>query len=293
MSCNSPLLARRCPDGSLQILNRDKWSIFEAESYFGKRNIFFIPCGKCSGCRLAKRKEYAIRCAMEAKSYGDNVSFITLTYDDEHNKGYLVKRDLQGFLRKLRRLGYKIRYFACGEYGGLTLRPHYHVVIFGYFPKDAKLFNESSTGFPVFRSSEVESVWKYGFVTIQHFTAECAGYVAGYVQKKIGDDKSFLLMSKKPGLGYQYMVDHAHTLVNDDFVCDDFGNIKKAKSPRYFDRVAEKLGIDMTYTKEKRLEAMEISQAGEMMQYGVEREVLLKRKAEVNDKKERKLVRQL
>ncbi len=74
---------------------------------------------------------------------------MTLTYDDEHlpindyvdsdgvihGKPTLRKRDVQLFLKRLRK-NYKydnhIKYFCCGEYGGKTFRPHYHLIIFGF-----------------------------------------------------------------------------------------------------------------------------------------------------------------
>lgn len=293
MSCTNPYLAHRLADGSIKFLNRDEWSIARAEYYFGKDNVFFIPCGKCSACRLQKRKEYAVRCAMEAKSYGDQVSFITLTYDDEHLKSYLVKRDLIYFIKKVRNKGFKVRYFGCGEYGATTKRPHYHLILFGFLPNDLKLLNKSASGQPLFTSKVVSDLWKKGFCTVQHFSPEVAGYVAGYVNKKLGLEDGFLVMSKKPGLGYQYMFDNLSKFQDFDFVCDDFGNIKKVHSPRYFDKICERLGIDLTMTKQKRLEAICLANQSEMYQSGLERESLLRKKQEESERKERKLVRKL
>ena len=98
-----------------------------------------IPCGKCDGCRLDYARQWADRCMLEAK-YHDKNSFITLTYNDDNipvaeNGNYtLVKKDFQDFMKRLREsIGdVKIRYYACGEYGSKSLRPHYHAIIFGY-----------------------------------------------------------------------------------------------------------------------------------------------------------------
>ena len=69
--------------------------------------------------------------------------FVTLTYNDENlpKDNTLVKEDLQKFWKDLRYRIFpeKIRYFASGEYGDETQRPHYHAVIFNYFPDDAEL----------------------------------------------------------------------------------------------------------------------------------------------------------
>lgn len=98
-----------------------------------------IPCGRCIGCRLQRRKSWADRAVQELQ-YHDSNLFITLTYNDEnlpHNKAYdddgkiimtetLNMKDLQDFWKRLRNYmyekGVKIRYFACGEYGENTFR---------------------------------------------------------------------------------------------------------------------------------------------------------------------------
>ena len=285
MSCSNPLLAWKNPDtGLLQILSRERWKIAEAEKYFGKDNVFLLPCGHCSSCLIAKRKEYAVRCAMEAKSHSYSC-FVTLTYDDAHCPSKLIKRDLQYFIKKLRNRGHKLRYFGCGEYGGQTARPHYHIILFGYFPDDLKPFTKSPSGVMLFTSKEVSEVWSKGFVTIQDFDPYAAGYVAGYTTKKIGKDDGFLLMSKKPGLGREYMEKNAEKIQDFDFVVDDFGSIKKVKAPRYFDRVAESLHLDLTYSKAKRLEAISLSNAGEMYGSGLGKEALLIRNKKIDDER--------
>ena len=42
-----------------------------------------VPCGRCIGCRIAKRKEWSLRMLHEL-TYHPQSSFITLTYDDYH-----------------------------------------------------------------------------------------------------------------------------------------------------------------------------------------------------------------
>ena len=85
-----------------------------------------LPCGKCIDCRIKYSKAWADRCMLEA-SYYDSNYFITLTYDDAHlpfssydDNGVikqaptLALRDFQLFLKRLRKQGYKFRYFMCG-----------------------------------------------------------------------------------------------------------------------------------------------------------------------------------
>ena len=40
-----------------------------------------LPCGRCVGCRMAKSKEWAIRCVHESSLHKSS-AFVTLTYDD-------------------------------------------------------------------------------------------------------------------------------------------------------------------------------------------------------------------
>ena len=89
-------------------------------------------------------RRVAIRSVHEAQMHKDNL-FVTLTYRPSSlpQGGTLVKKDLQGFLNRLRgrmkTLAKKrgvpfkpLRYLCCGEYGKKDLRPHYHLIIYAY-----------------------------------------------------------------------------------------------------------------------------------------------------------------
>ena len=75
--------------------------------------------------------------------------FCTFTYDDDHvPRSYypdpetgeaipsltLCKRDFQLLMKRIRRRfpDDHIRFFACGEYGSQTFRPHYHAIVFDF-----------------------------------------------------------------------------------------------------------------------------------------------------------------
>jgi hypothetical protein len=100
----------------------------------GSPQGLYVPCGKCIACRIARTREWTVR-IMHEMSCHDNAVFATLTYDDDHlpPDRSISKDELQRFIKRLRKeLGdRKIRYFACGEYGETTNRPHYHAIIFG------------------------------------------------------------------------------------------------------------------------------------------------------------------
>ena len=95
-----------------------------------------VPCGKCLSCRIAKRREWTMRLWHELPYHQSSI-FLTLTYDDDNlpPNASLSKSDLQKFFKRLRKdLSYvdrKIKYFAAGEYGPKTNRPHYHAIVFG------------------------------------------------------------------------------------------------------------------------------------------------------------------
>lgn len=95
-----------------------------------------VPCGKCLYCRSQKRREWALRLTHEL-SYWPQSSFLTLTYSDSflpigpYAWPTLRKDDLQRFFKRLRKRITPVRYFACGEYGDNTQRPHYHLIMYG------------------------------------------------------------------------------------------------------------------------------------------------------------------
>jgi len=148
----------------------------------------------------------------EAQMHRHN-SFVTLTYNDENNPTTLVKRDVQLFLKRLRKALSKgahdgpsspylytpsetadrpragqARYYYAGEYGSKNLRPHYHVCLFGVDFADKKYLAKSPAGEKLYRSPTLETLWKKGFSSIGNITFESAAYVARYVMKKITGD---------------------------------------------------------------------------------------------------------
>lgn len=143
---------------------------------------------------------------LEAK-YHSQTCCVSLTYADPFLPvdGQLRKRDLQLFIKSLReRLApRRIRYFGCGEYGEENLRPHYHVIIFGFVPDDLRDRFWSGKSWQYF-SDFLAKIWQRGRVTVSELTYRAAFYTAKYMQKFISDDfavKPFLLMSRRPGIG--------------------------------------------------------------------------------------------
>lgn len=166
---------------------------------------------------------------LEAAQHGDN-AFLTLTYDDDHlpRPASLDPRHVRDFLKRLRRSiePLKVRYFAVGEYGDQSERPHYHLALFGY-PKC--LFGNSRYNLrrPNCCSvcDRVRDVWGKGHVFLGDLSHESAAYIAGYVTKKMtGKDDArlngrypeFARMSLRPGIGQSAMHEVADVLLRYD-----------------------------------------------------------------------------
>lgn len=243
MACNSPIYAldlgiKENGKRNLKILPRrmDLYSQKQLEARYGKNSIIPLPCGKCLACKLSKAREWAVRCVLEASEHDENC-FITLTYSDEHLPGdHLLHREhIQNFLKRLRKV-HQVRYFGCGEYGPNSElkpygRPHYHLIIFGWFPGDWK--NGSS--------KEIEKFWPYGFNTVDDCNFRTCNYVARYTTKKLygsKTDDSFIMMSTDPGIGRTW-IDKHFEVFNYDSVYGSFGTSKVSNIPRYFEKVFE------------------------------------------------------
>lgn len=234
--------------------------------------IISIPCGKCIGCRLEYSRVWADRCMLEAKYHKDNI-FLTLTYEDrflpECLEGSQVhplrKRDLQLFIKRLRSYfsEQKIRYYACGEYSP-KMRPHYHLIIFGLRLEDLKLHHrDPKTNYLYYVSESISKLWTYGFHIITDVTWETCAYTARYVMKKqvginssIYDDLNyppeFTLMSRKPGIAYDFFKDNPSIVVRDFYLSTNTGS-KRIRSNRYFDKLFDiEYHDDMDYIKDSR-----------------------------------------
>lgn len=253
-----------------------------------------IPCGKCIGCRLEYSKQWANRCLLE-NEYHDDSYFVTLTYDEQHvPRTYypdpetgealpaltLRKRDFQLFMKRLRKqTGQELRYFAAGEYGSKTMRPHYHAIIFGLKLDDLTIVNTSKLGYNYYTSEVVLRAWScsdgkgnyvpLGMIVVAPVTWETCAYTARYTAKKNGTQGSeyfermnleppFVLMSRRPGIGAQWYADHDN-LFDSAFinVATDTGG-RKFRPPKYFYRLLEKDNPQYAeYLKQKRKELMD------------------------------------
>lgn len=170
------------------------------------RDFVEIPCGRCPGCIEDRANDWAARCVLEMEKTDKPSHFLTLTFDNDQVLKHpeVSKRDLQLFFKRLRKhTGQAFRYLACGEYGSRTKRPHYHAILFGLDLDDLKPFGPNG----ICTSQTVSKAWPFGFITVQPADFGTCKYVAGYLCKQapINDGRSspFLLMSRRPGLGFE------------------------------------------------------------------------------------------
>lgn len=241
MACYHPMPAVRLENGEVSMHSRDR----------ERGTPLQLPCGSCIGCRADLKLAWSVRCQHEAQCHEESC-VLTLTYDEDHlpTLAQLQPRHLQLFLKKLRKHyhGRKLRFFAVGEYGDTTARPHYHMLVYGLWPVDAERFGE------YFKSATIDQIWSYGHVTIDRLTPQSCSYVAGYSLKKIKQrdrrdpvelidpvtgecvpyQPPFLRMSNRPGIGALWFAKYGNDLKRGYL---PHGG-KRLRMPRYY---AEKL----------------------------------------------------
>ena len=264
MSCFHPLYGYKSSSG--------KWL---SEQTYHKQEPMTIPCGQCTGCRSEYSRQWALRNMHEASLYKNNC-FITLTYDKKNlpQNNSLDKKAFPKFIRSLRKRNKRdkknqIRYYACGEYGDDFGRPHYHAILFNYYPDDTVHLKKQ-----LYTSKSLSDAWgNKGHVSVGNVTFQSAAYVSNYVQKKINGkqkldhytntdtgewrEPEFSLMSRKDGIGklwfdkyykdiYQTGKDGLHM------------NGKFMKPPKYYDtKYKEDFPEFMEILKNNRIEKFE------------------------------------
>lgn len=173
-------------------------SIFTKRPSCAYREIW-LPCSTCPGCLQDRALAWSIRSYQESQLHIKN-SFITLTYSDDNlpSDGKISVDALQKFFKRVRKK-YSIRYLACGEYGSQTRRPHYHALIFGHDFRHLMQQEVDANG--SYTSPDLEQFWPFGHNVVAPVSMSTCCYVAGYVNKKQGDEDTFRLSSRRPPIG--------------------------------------------------------------------------------------------
>lgn len=248
MACTRPLKGYKAPGGKISFSPRTGYTDLPSVR---------VKCGQCLGCRLERKRAWAIRAVHESQMHRSSC-FLTLTYDNKHlpKDRSVDVRHWQLFAKKLRRKKGPFRFLHCGEYGEKNQRPHYHACIFGHdFHEDRTMHKKE--GHPLWISEELGELWGNGFSTIGTLTFDSAAYVAGYcVKKSTGKqakdaytrlDKEtgelwevkpdYATMSRRPGLGYEWYQKFKADVYPEDVVIQK-GQV--FRPPAYYDTLLEK-----------------------------------------------------
>ncbi len=194
-----------------------------------------VNCGRCVPCLRKKQVDWCFRLNKELLA-SSSACFLTLTYNENQcpwaEGGFsLLRSDFQKFMKRLRKHAgtTKLKYYACGEYGSKTERPHYHAIMFN-LPRPFEKY--------------IQKAWKLGHIHVGTVTEASIFYTTKYALKGLrrknpwdydqrGREPEFQLMSN--GLGVSYVkneiIDYLKT--NGTKLLTVQGGAKK-KLPRYY-----------------------------------------------------------
>lgn len=250
---------------------------YTIEEFKKNGNGILIPCGKCIGCRLDYSRKWADRMMLELETnrkavfltltyntdallgkdiFGkDREVLVSEFYNDGTPKyATLSKRDAQLFMKRLRKEfgNVSVRFYLAGEYGDKNYRPHLHCILFGIDIDsigDCVLHGYNGLNQPYYISKRMYKVWRNGNVLVCPVSWNTCAYVSRYVTKKINgmlfDEKyafrnviqEFALMSRNPGLGYDYLRLHPNCLDYSSINLTTSEGGKKIEIPQYYLRI--------------------------------------------------------
>lgn len=226
-----------------------------------------VPCGKCVLCRDKKTRDWQFRALCESVTSENSTYFVTLTYNPKFYPSHGVHIEaIQLFMKRLRiklsRLGidHDIKYFAVGEYGTHSKRPHYHLLLWNFpdnekthFPTLTSVLHFIEECWSVYARDE-SGKWIYssgshtpdresiGFVYVKPCDRGAYGYVMKYMRKSCtppdGMNPTFYTCSKFIGNAYamQYQSFYAKHPEHLEISCYDplLGNELTVPLPSYF-----------------------------------------------------------
>lgn len=197
---------------------------------------YTVPCSKCAFCLQNKRSQWMFRIYYEMHHQQYPGWFLTLTYDERHVRrtasGRLSLRfkDVQLFLKKLRKAKYYAKYICVGEYGSETHRPHYHMLLWT---------DCDPMGFEKFWTSSTDGS-RMGSIHVGRLTMASAMYTLKYIiqpkqKEEEGIEKTRAQFSKGLGLAYltRAVYDY-HTREFDRPVLTGMVDGRQVALPRYY-----------------------------------------------------------
>lgn len=194
-----------------------------------------VPCGKCAFCLTNRRSSWMFRIHHEMRKQLFPGYFLTLTYDEKHVKRVaggrlsLRFRDVQLFIKRVRKARCYCKYVCVGEYGGITKRPHYHMLLW----TDCK-------------AEALQSFWHQGSIHFGTLCMKSAMYTLKYIiqpkqRADEGVEPTRAQFSRGIGIGYlgsnyvegKEMYDY-HNFAGSDPVMFSVIDGQKVALPRYY-----------------------------------------------------------
>lgn len=176
------------------------------------------PCGQCLCCRVNRRRDWTARLLLHHCGHRGSSAFATFTYMDKllprNLDGVPVLRfpDIRNGIQRLRRAVGALKYVLVGEYGDLTMRPHYHALLW---------FDEE-----VYVERAIPCSWVYGFTHVGEVSQQSIDYTLSYILKRMVSSDDVRLAGRPPefsryshGLGQAALFDlRKCAIVGDDGV---------------------------------------------------------------------------
>lgn len=178
-------------------------------------DIVELPCGHCELCQKSRSRDWILRIEKAFEAFKNNHKntfsyFVTWTYEDQFlplspttGMPTLDKQTFRHMFNTIKNTeeitSQDFQYYAVGEYGDLSARPHYHGIVFSS------------------KSIDWKHYWSYGNIQVGDVQPESIGYVTRYVDKKLGSylkksdyellgiEPIFSIMTK--GLGKDFIID--------------------------------------------------------------------------------------
>lgn len=194
-------------------------------------NHRYVPCGQCYYCRQRKRYEWSCRSIMERLTW-EHGYFITLTYNNDNlpSDGGVSYEHADYFVDNLRKFFHQsdigFSYYLMSEYGGKSLRPHYHM----------HLFTDASFDFV---KKAVDRFWTKGFIKYGTSTLKSILYTSAFhlIPKEHNlpyPKKNFHIFTR--GLGKSFVDKHKKYYLEHDRKHFEFGGFKFGLPPYIRDK---------------------------------------------------------
>ena len=135
---------------------------------------------------------------IEYSSHDIDYECLLLKFNHGNMIPTLCKRDLQLFFKRLRnnlklyhkdepRVETSFRYFACGEYGPVHYRPHYHILLWFENQETISILQEA-----------ISASWTFGNINASLSKGKSSSYVAGYLNSYCSLPKVLTFAQTRP-----------------------------------------------------------------------------------------------